>query len=154
MGLYKKRYPDSSLKKYKARFCVRGDQQIEGVDVFETYDHVVSWITVRIFLVMSLILSFNTQQTDYTNAFYQAPLENNVFVELPQGFEIPNMVLHLQKSVYVLRQSPLNFYRHLRQGLESRGFKKSSHDDCLLTNGEVMVLFWLMIVYFTPKIPP
>ena len=27
----KKRYPDDELKKYKARFCVRGDQQIEGV---------------------------------------------------------------------------------------------------------------------------
>ena len=31
----KKRYPDGELKKYKARFCVRGDQQIEGLDVFE-----------------------------------------------------------------------------------------------------------------------
>ena len=28
----KKRYPDGCLKKYNARFCVRGDQQIEGVD--------------------------------------------------------------------------------------------------------------------------
>ena len=64
-------------------------------------------------------------------------------MELPHGFEIPNMVLHLQRSVYGLRQSPLNFYRHLRQGLESRGFKNSSHDDYLFTNGNVMVLFWV-----------
>ena len=31
----KKRYPDGSLKKHKARFCVRGDQQVDRVDVFE-----------------------------------------------------------------------------------------------------------------------
>ena len=51
------------------------------------------------------------------------------------------MVLYLQRSVYGLRQSPLKFYRRLCQGLESRGFKKSSHDNFLLTDGNVMVLF-------------
>ena len=38
----KKRYPDESLKKHKSRFCVRGDHQIEGVDVFQTYAPLVS----------------------------------------------------------------------------------------------------------------
>ena len=71
----RKRYPYGTLRKYKARFCVRGDQQIEGVDVFDTYTPVVSWITVRLLLVMSLVFGLATQQVDYTNAFCQAPLE-------------------------------------------------------------------------------
>ena len=83
----KKRYPDGGLKKYKARFCVREDQQIEGVDVFETYAPVISWITVRILLVLSLILSINTQYVYYINAFYQTQLDQTFFLELPQGFE-------------------------------------------------------------------
>ena len=94
----KKRYPDGDLKKYKARFCVRGDQQIDGVDVFETYAPVVSWITVRILLVLSLVLGLATQQVDYTNAFCQAPLNQTVFVELTKGFELPNKMLHLQNQ--------------------------------------------------------
>ena len=57
----KKRYPDGALKKYKVRFCVRGDQQIEGVDVFETYAPVISWITVRLLLVISILLQLQTQ---------------------------------------------------------------------------------------------
>eukprot|EP00957_Ditylum_brightwellii_P057974 4395630-Ditylum_brightwellii.AAC.1 len=32
-----KRFPDGRVKKLKARFCARGDMQIEGVDVFDTY---------------------------------------------------------------------------------------------------------------------
>ena len=139
----RKRYPDGALKKYKARFCVRGDQQIEGVDVFDTYAPVVSWITVRLLLVLSIIFTMQTQQVDYTNAFCQAPLDQTVFVELPNGFEAPNKVLLLKQSVYGLRQSPLNFYKHLRQGLESRGFVKSDYDDCLFMNGDIMVLFWV-----------
>ena len=94
----KKRYPDGLLKKFKARFCVRGDQQVDGVDVFETFAPVVAWITVRILLILSMILNLETQQVDYTNAFCQAPLDQTVFVELPAGFEAPNEVLLLQKN--------------------------------------------------------
>ena len=97
---------------------------MEGVDVFETFAPVVAWITVRILLILSMILNLETQQVDYTNAFCQAPLEQTVFVELPAEFESPNKVILLQKSVYGLRQSPLNFYKHLRQGLKLRGFRK------------------------------
>jgi hypothetical protein len=37
----RKRFPDGRVRKLKARFCVRGDQQIEGVDFFDTYAPVV-----------------------------------------------------------------------------------------------------------------
>ena len=119
--------------------------------MFETFAPVIAWITVMILLILSMILSLETQQVDYTNAFCNAPLDQTVFVELSAGFELPNKVLLLHKSVYGLRQSPLNFYNHLRQGLESRGFIKSSHDDCLFTNGETIVLFWVDDCIFYSK---
>ena len=31
-----KRFPDGLIKKFKARFCARGDQQLEGIDFFVT----------------------------------------------------------------------------------------------------------------------
>ena len=37
-----KRFPHGKAKKLKARFCVRGDQQLEGIDFFEMYAPVVS----------------------------------------------------------------------------------------------------------------
>ena len=152
-ALKKKRYPDGALKTFKARLCVRGDQQIDGLDVFETFAPVVDWITVRLLLILSMVLQLATQQVDYTNAFCQAPLDQMVFVELPAEFESANKVLLLQKSVYGLRQSPLNFYKHLRQGLESRGFTKSDHDDCLFTSGETIALFWVDDCIFYSKKP-
>ena len=42
----RKLFPDGRLRKCKARFCVRGDMQIEGVDYFETYAPVVQWSTL------------------------------------------------------------------------------------------------------------
>jgi hypothetical protein len=47
-----KRYPDGLAKKFKARFCVRGDRQVEGRDYFETWAPVVQWPTVRAMIIL------------------------------------------------------------------------------------------------------
>jgi len=49
-----KRFPDRLVRKLKARFCVRGDIQIEGVDFFNTFTPVVQWATVRLLLNLSM----------------------------------------------------------------------------------------------------
>jgi hypothetical protein len=45
-----KRYPDGMPKKFKPRLCARGDRQLEGIDLFETYVPVVQWTTVWLML--------------------------------------------------------------------------------------------------------
>ena len=51
-----KRVPSVLNKKFKARFCAQGDQQLEGVDCFETYAPVVQWTTVILMLILEVIL--------------------------------------------------------------------------------------------------
>ena len=53
-----KRYPDGRIRKYKARLCVRDDQQEHGIDYFDTYAPAVSWTTVRLLLILAATLSF------------------------------------------------------------------------------------------------
>ena len=83
----RKRYPNGSVRKLKARFCIRGDRQEEGIDYFETYAPVVSWSTVRLLLVLSVTLGLATKQVDYTLAFVQAGIKEEVYVEMPKLFE-------------------------------------------------------------------
>ena len=71
----RKRYPDGSVKKLKARLVARGDQQIEGVDYFDSFSPVVQWSTIRLLLILSIMLGLETVQVDYTLAFVQAPAE-------------------------------------------------------------------------------
>ena len=47
-----KRYPDGLIKEFKARFCAGGDQQLEGIDLFENYAPVVQWKTVQFMLIL------------------------------------------------------------------------------------------------------
>ena len=48
-----KRFPNGQIKMLKARFCVHGDHQVEGVDCFETFTPVVCWTTIRLMLIDS-----------------------------------------------------------------------------------------------------
>jgi Reverse transcriptase (RNA-dependent DNA polymerase) len=42
----RKRAPDGKILKHKARYFVQGDQQVAGVDYFESYVPVTMWSTV------------------------------------------------------------------------------------------------------------
>ena len=118
-----KRLPDGSPLKFKARYCVRGDKRIIGVDYFETYAPVVQWSTIRLVLTMVLSHGWVTRQVDYTNAFTQADLKEEVYIESPKGFERKDkkdMVLKLLKSLYGLRQAPKSFFDKTSEGLVTR----------------------------------
>ncbi|MGH3054234.1 MAG: reverse transcriptase domain-containing protein, partial [Gaiellaceae bacterium] len=82
-----KRYPDGRVRKFKARFCVRGDKQVDCVNCFDTYAPVVSWSTVRLMMTMSMVLGLKSKQVDYNNAFAQARLKKPVYVEIPRDFQ-------------------------------------------------------------------
>jgi hypothetical protein len=67
-----KSFPDGSASKFKARFCVRGDMQKEGIDYFETYAPVVQWSTICLVLTLVLREGWCTRQVEWTNAAAQA----------------------------------------------------------------------------------
>ena len=70
-----KRLSDWSPLKIKARYCVWGDKQTEGVDYFKTYAPVVSWSNVCLALTLILSNGLRTKQVDYTNYFSQSYLK-------------------------------------------------------------------------------
>ena len=128
-----KRFPDGLVWKLKPRLCVRGDQQIEGVNFFDIFAPVVQWSTVRMMFILSLQLGLASTQVDYVSAFCQALIEEEVYVGLPRRWETLNTmnipekfkkdhVLKLKRSMYGLRQSPRNFFKHLKKSLEIAGF--------------------------------
>ena len=64
-----KRFPDGIIQKFKARFCARGDQQIKGVDYFETYSPVFMWTTIQLMLILECLLDLKSKQGDVNCAF-------------------------------------------------------------------------------------
>jgi hypothetical protein len=149
-----KRYPDGTVKKYKARLCVRGDCQTEGVDFWETWAPVVQWSTARTMMMLSTKLGLESAQADITGDFVHADLEpgEQIFVQQPQGFRRgENLVLSLNKSVYGLKQAPRYFFRHLKKRLELSGLKQSPNDPCLFVGSKVIAVVYVDDILFYSK---
>ena len=142
-ALKRKRYPDGSVRKLKARYCARGFEQEHGVDYFETFAPVVMWLTVRLLLVMSILMDLDTKQIDYTAAFVHAPIDCLVYVEMPPRFSLPGKVWKLKKSLYGLKNSPRNFFLHTKGKLEKLGFVQSNADPCLFISKDVICLIYV-----------
>ena len=141
-----KRYPDGRLRKFKARFCVRGDKQIEGIDYFEKYAPVCSWSTVRLVMAIALQRGWATKQIDFENAFVQALLKGNVYIKCPPMFAPEGdreCVMKLNKSLYRLVQAPLAWYEHLQAGLLKLGFTPSKIDPGLYFGNGMIVLSYV-----------
>ena len=144
-----KRLPDATIAKFKARFCVRGDRQVEGIDVFETFAPVVAWPTVRCLLAFALRNNLATRQVDFSNAFVQSklPPDEQVFVEVPKGYSDPDgqdVVLQLNKSLYGMRQSPFHWFNTIKSSLLHRDFKQSEEDPCMFhrdSDGMILLLY-------------
>ena len=154
-----KRLPSGLIRKLKARFCIRGDQEIENVHYWETYAPVVSWTTVRMLLVLAAELGLATRQVDYTAAFVHAEVEtppgydtmnpeeqyrSSQFAEMPRGFSEPGKVLRLLKNLYGKKSAPRLWFNHLKVRLESCGFVQMIDvDPCLFISDKVICLVYV-----------
>ena len=69
-----KQYLDGSVQKLKARFCARGDKQIQSVDFLDTFTPVVNWTTVHLMIILMIIMNLATCQVNYTAALVQTPM--------------------------------------------------------------------------------
>jgi hypothetical protein len=141
-----KRFPDGSIKKFKARFCARGDRQLEGIDYFETWAPVVQWSTIRIVLIIALKLGYCSAQCDIMAAFIHAmlPDDEEIYVQQPRGFHTKhNHVLRLRRSLYGLKQAPRHFFRYLTNRLLKQGLHQSIHDPCLFFTSSMIVIVYV-----------
>ncbi|CAI7763575.1 unnamed protein product [Closterium sp. NIES-53] len=69
------------------------------------------------------------RQIDVANAFRYAPVDAEIFVELPHGSNAsPNQVCQLEKSLYGIKQAPRLWQQHLHARLIRIGFLQLPHD--------------------------
>ena len=138
----RKRAPYWSILKYKARLCPNGWKQIEGINFWETYAPVVSWRTVHLTLILSLLSGLKSRQVDYVSAYTQAPLDCELFMNIPPGFIIQDGVPTFTTSSTRGNSTDylLKFKKNM-YGLKQAG--KSAIDPCLFIRPNCMIIVYV-----------
>jgi hypothetical protein len=134
--------------KHKARLNVHGGKQEFGENYFETYAPVVTWFSIRLLLVLSILNNWHTRQVDFVLAYPQADIEFDMYMELPTGIETKygngkTHVLKLLKNLYGQKQAGRVWNQHLVKGLKSIGFRQSKVDECVFFRGTVIFIVYV-----------
>jgi hypothetical protein len=147
---------DGSIEKYKARFVARGFSQKEGIDYEETFAPVARYTSIRTIIALAAKMKWKLHQMDVKTAFLNGVIEEEVYIEQPQGFEVEDIKSHvcrLKKALYGLKQAPRAWYGRIDSFLTSLSFTKSKADSNLyfkiMDNEPVILLLYVDDLFLT-----
>jgi hypothetical protein len=118
--------------KYKARWVLRGDMQEYGVNFFDTYAPVAMLKSIKLVLCLAAQFDLELYQLDFDTAFLNAPVQETVYVEQPEGYnDGTDRVCKLNKALYGLKQAPMCWNTELNQAMISLGYEPCKLDPCI-----------------------
>jgi hypothetical protein len=155
--LYKiKLLVDGSIEKHKARFVGRGFSQKEGIDYEETFAPVARYTSIRTIIALAAKMKLKLHQMDVKTTFLNVVIEEEVYIDQPQGFEVEGSKTHvcrLKKALYELKQASRAWYGRIDSFLTNLGFTKHKDDSNLyfkvMNDEPIILLLYLDDLFLT-----
>lgn len=94
----------------------------------KTFAPVAQINSIRVLLFLAIDFNWSLQQLDVKNAFLNGDLDEEVFMDLPLGFEEKfgeKKVFRLKKSLYVLKQSTRAWFDMFGKVVKFQGYVQS-----------------------------
>jgi hypothetical protein len=139
-----------SVEKYKTRFIARGFSQKEGENYDETFALVSRYTYIRSIMSLVASMGWSLHRMDVKTTFLNGAIEEKVYIEQPQGFEVHSRYTHvcrLKKALYGLKQDPRAWYAKIDSYLIRLGFSKSHADPNLyykvMNNAPIILLLYV-----------
>jgi hypothetical protein len=154
---------NNNIIKYKARWVVKGFNQILGIDYLDTFSTTCRPESYRIIFILAMQNNWGLYQYDIKNAFVHANIDKEIYMEQPLGFENNNnyiidnnnnnnkrlkinnnnnnkLVCKLNKALYGLKQSPRLWYKHLLDICKELNFEILPFDEAIFINKELKII--------------
>ncbi len=73
------------VTKHKARLNLHSGKQELGTNYYEIYVPVVTWFAIQLLIVFGILFNLALHQVNFVMAYPQAPIEMDMYMELPTG---------------------------------------------------------------------
>jgi hypothetical protein len=88
--------------------------------------------TILTLLTVASVRGWSISQLDMKNVFLNDELREDVYMRPPPGYSVPkDMVCHLHRSLYGLKQTPRAWFQRFASVITAAGFSASAHDPTL-----------------------
>jgi len=131
-----KRDADGKIVRYKARLVARGFMQRDGIDYGPTFAPVVDGKTLKALMAIVAAKGLECKIMDVETAFLNAPLDEEIYIQVPLGFEGAEQgkFLRLNRALYGLKQAGRQWNHTLAQALRECGYQECTDADrCVFT---------------------
>ena len=108
--------------------------QSYGINYTATFALVPKLNTVRILISLVVNLNWERHQYDIKNAFLTRELEEEIYMQIPLGYENPmnkDKVCRLKRGMYSLKQSPKAWFGKFTKVIKLLGYRQSNGDHTL-----------------------
>ena len=115
-----------SIDKYKVRLVAKGFTQKKGIDYFDIYSPVFRITTIKILIALASIHNLVIHQIDVKTVFLNGDLDEEIYMEQPEGFIVKGQehkVCKLVKSLYGLKQAPKQWHEKFDKVVLEYGFR-------------------------------
>ncbi len=124
---------DGTVARYKARLCAKGFTQQYGLDYVDTFGPIVSFTTLRLMFQLAVQYGLDIRQTDVDSAFLYADLQEEIYMEQPEGFRrwasgAAPLVHKLLKAGYGLKQALFEWNSLLHSFMTDYGLHQLKRD--------------------------
>ncbi|KAG7529163.1 Ribonuclease H-like superfamily [Arabidopsis suecica] len=152
----RKRNENNEIVRHKARLVAQGFSQRPGIDYEETYSPVVDATTFRFLISLAIREKLDLRLMDVVTAYLYGPLDNEIYMRLPEGIELKDKdkkgsrdqyCIRLNKSLYGLKQSGRMWYNRLSDYLVREGYKNDPISPCIFIKKFANKGFVIIAVY-------
>lgn len=133
------------VDKYKARLVAREFTQRLGFDYNEIYAPVAKLVTLKILLAIANQKDMHIHQMDVKSAFLNGELDEDIYMELPEGYKQGNKVCKLNKALYGLKQASRAWNERFNAFMSRIKFKKCVSDQCLYVKNQNGKMIYVLL---------
>ena len=102
----------------------------------------------RMLIIIAIIYDRSLRQIDFVMAYSQAPIETDLYMEIPYGIETTqgrskDHLLQLLSNLYGQKQAGRVWNQYLIDKLQQVGFKSSDIDECVFYKEKVIFIVYV-----------
>lgn len=128
-----KTHQSGELERAKCRIVGRGDRQRPGRDYRESWAEMPAAATTRCLLATAAARGWHVHHLDIRTAYLYAPMDMEVYIVIPDGFEDAGEDALLLKAMYGTKQAGRLWGSFLHETLTKEGAVQSTGDRCVYT---------------------
>nr|GEW40535.1 retrotransposon protein, putative, Ty1-copia subclass [Tanacetum cinerariifolium] len=146
----KKTDMDGVVYTYKACLVAKGNTHTPGIDYEETFSPVADIRAIRILIAIAAYYDYEIWQMDVKTTFLNGYLNEEVYMEQPEGFinpKYPNWVCKPKRSIYGFKQASRQWNKRFDDEIKKFSFTQNRNEPCvyLKANGSNITFLILYV---------